>query len=142
MVDSDAPKRVALILKRLRPGVADGRSPAPTRMVAALDKAEAGARLVAGAKQHLYMVNYRIGEVRSGSKGEAAKIRSELVGLLESRLPFEKHVSTSAWLFRSFLGAGDLAGLLSAPLDRSCDFLSVSVIGRDRATFGDADLQS
>ena len=142
MPERDVPKPFPLLLKRVRPGVADGRSRALVRMVAALDAAEAGARLEPGATRRLYQVNYRVGDGGSKLKGEPGVRRSYLVELIESRSPSERHLSTSTWLLRSFLRAPALADLLSAPLDVSLDFLSVSLVGSDRATFGDAGLRS
>lgn len=131
-----------LLVRALRPGVADGRSAEVVGMVRQLDLAEAAAKLKPGARRRLYQVSYRVKDVESQGRGEAGLRRAVLVELIRSRKPSEVHASTSNWLLRSHLMADTLSQMLAAPLDLAVDFISVAQVGENRAKLGDADLQS
>ncbi|MGI4795317.1 MAG: hypothetical protein ACRYG8_14840 [Janthinobacterium lividum] len=141
MQSRDKSSPVALLLAKLRPGVADGRSPDLVKMVAAFDRAEAAARLALDAQARLLLVSYRVGDATSPSKGASDVRRSTLVALIESRKPSETHVSTSTWIIQSRLMAARLVDLLSEPIDQDHDFISVARVGSDRAKFGNAHLK-
>lgn len=108
--------------------------------IAALQAAESSAVGEPDAKEHLFLVNYRVKGVTHIKAGSSAERRVALVKLLESINVLEKHVSTSTWIIRVHIGkARELKRLLTPPLVKE-DFLLVAHTGTNRSHFGDAGL--
>ena len=128
-----------LILTKSKKTVADNIP----QWKSAIISAEATAKAKQDTKERSYIISYRISSEREGVASSASR-RSSLVELITCMPVGEHHTSTSTYIVEFYLErASEIIGLLSGPLERTLDFISVSrVSSTNRAKLGNADLQS
>lgn len=102
---------------------------------------EAEVRLKRDTGPLKYLVNYRVEQNDQSAKGPRQERYDHLLALIKELAGKDSHLSTSAWLVESHQSRSQLLDHLKAPLDVTCDYLSVTQVG-PTSTFGSAKLKS
>ncbi|MBO9501630.1 hypothetical protein [Brevundimonas sp. A19_0] len=102
-------------------------------------KIQESERLLTGEPKS-FLVTFRIKAADVPGKGTYDERRNALLKRIEALAGAKWHLSTSVWKVRSRRTSATLLTLLSVPLEKRVDFLSVTAVGTTR-TFGDARLE-
>jgi hypothetical protein len=107
--------------------VSDPRRKQIDSWIAALSLAEATARSEPESKRRAFLINYRISNTASKTKGGEDSRREALKEIIQSMKPAETHLSTSTWMIITHIAKSEaLARLLVPPLDLALDGLHVT----------------